>query len=186
MRGVDGTGALLGSGRIHPHDFPDVSIRVGNATPVHHSIVLFGRGISSPAVRYSPFNSRIDVFAALGLQLGDAHVMRNAGGIVTDDVIRSLTISQRRLGTREVMVVQHSDCGLHRLVEETLVAELTQSGGGQPPFAFGAFADLDESVRESVQRLRRSPFLLRRDNVRGFIYDVETHRLREVSVESEG
>jgi carbonic anhydrase len=123
---------------------------------------------------------RIDLPAALGLAPGEAHVLRNAGGVVTDDVIRSLAISQRRLGTREVMLVHHTECGMEGLDEDELGAELREAAGSPPPFAIGSFADLEADVRESVQRVRRSPFLPHRDAVRGFVYDVATHRLREV------
>ena len=123
---------------------------------------------------------RLDLEAALGLQRGEAHVLRNAGGLVTDDVIRSLAISQRRLGTREVMVVHHTDCGMERLDDETFRAELTQGAGVAPEFPIGAFTDVEDSVRESVRRLRESPFLLHRDRISGHVYEIETHRLRAV------
>lgn len=127
-------------------------------------------------------DARVDVFAALGLQVGDAHVLRNAGGVVTDDVIRSLAISQTLLGTREVMLIHHTDCGMGRLSEDGFRAELESAAGVAPPFAIEAFTDLEASVRESILRVRRSPFLLHRDDVRGFVYDVDTHRLREVTL----
>jgi carbonic anhydrase len=124
---------------------------------------------------------RLDVLAAAGLELGDAHVLRNAGGIVTDDTIRSLAISQRKLGTREVIVAHHTDCGMENLDEEGFRAELAEAAGTEPPFAIGSFGDVEADVRESVRRVRTSPFLAHRDAVRGFVYDVETHRLREVT-----
>jgi carbonic anhydrase len=123
---------------------------------------------------------RLDLAAALGLQRGDAHVLRNAGGIVTDDTIRSLAISQRRLGTREVMVVHHTDCGMETIDEGGFRAELEEDAGVAPDFAIGAFADVEDSVRESVRRLRDSPFLLHRDAVSGHVYEVASHRLRTV------
>jgi carbonic anhydrase len=123
---------------------------------------------------------RIDLGAALGLERGEAHVLRNAGGIVTDDVIRSLAISQRKLGTREVMLIHHSDCGMEKLSDGGFREELREAAGVAPDFEIGAFDDVEESVRESVRRVRRSPFLPHRDAVRGYVYEVETHRLREV------
>lgn len=129
-------------------------------------------------------DSRLDVFAALGLATGDAHVLRNAGGVITDDVIRSLAISQRLLGTRAVMLIQHTDCGMQRLTDDGFRAELEQATGLAPAFAIESFRDLDANVRQSILRVRRSPFLPHRDQVRGFVYDVDTHRLREVEAPS--
>ena len=128
-------------------------------------------------------DSRLDVFAALGLQHGEAHVLRNAGGVITDDVIRSLAVSQRRLGTREVMLVHHTDCGMLTLSDDGFRAELQEATGVAPAFAIESFSDLDADVRQSVLRVRRSPFLLHTGQVRGFVYDVDTHALREVPVE---
>ncbi len=130
-------------------------------------------------------DSRLDVFAALGLRDGEAHVLRNAGGVITDDVIRSLAVSQRRLGTREVMLIHHTDCGMQSITDDGFRAELQQATGVAPAFAVESFADLDADVRQSVLRVRRSAFLLHRDLVRGFVYDVDTHRLREIHVEDE-
>lgn len=126
-------------------------------------------------------DSRIDVFGALGLDLGEAHIVRNAGGLATDDVVRSLVLSQRALGTREVMLVQHTRCGLFHLDEGALAGEMTGEVGSPPPFTFGAFTDLDANVRASVDRLRSSPWLPHREVVRGFVFDVDTGRLREVA-----
>jgi len=126
---------------------------------------------------------RIDPAAAIGLQRGDAHVLRNAGGVVTDDVIRSLAISQCKLGTREVMVVHHTDCGMEKITDEGFRAELESDTGVAPNFPVGAFADVEDSVRGSVRRIRESPFLPHRDAVRGYVYDVATHELREVAVD---
>jgi carbonic anhydrase len=130
-------------------------------------------------------DSRLDVFEALGLEDGEAHILRNAGGVITDDVIRSLAISQRKLGTREVMLIHHTDCGLMKLTDDGFRAELQDAAGIAPSFAIESFADVDADVRQSILRVRRSPFLLHRDVVRGFVYDVTTHRLREVEAESE-
>ena len=128
-------------------------------------------------------DSRLDVFAALGLGDGEAHVLRNAGGVITDDVIRSLAISQRRLGTREVMLIHHPDCGLLNLSDDAFRAELQSATGVAPAFAIESFTDVDADVRQSILRVRRSLFLPHRDMVRGFVYDVDTHRLREVQVD---
>ena len=125
-------------------------------------------------------DSRLDVFAALGLKDGEAHVLRNAGGIVSDDVIRSLAISQRLLGTREVMLIHHTDCGMEKLTDDGFRAELREATGVAPGFAIESFADVDADVRQSIERIRNSPFLPHRDVVRGFVYDVDDHRLREV------
>ena len=126
-------------------------------------------------------DSRLDVFKALGLREGEAHILRNAGGVITDDMIRSLAVSQRRLGTREVMVVHHTDCGMQKLTDDGFRAELQDATGLAPAFAIESFTDLDADVRQSLLRVRRSPFLLHRDHVRGFVYDVDTHVLREVA-----
>jgi carbonic anhydrase len=125
-------------------------------------------------------DSRLDVFAALGLRDGEAHVLRNAGGVITDDVIRSLAVSQRRLGTREVMLIHHTDCGMQKLSDDGFRAELQEATGVAPAFAIESFSDVEADVRQSILRARSSPFLAHRDVVRGFVYDVETHRLREV------
>jgi carbonic anhydrase len=130
-------------------------------------------------------DSRLDVFNALGLHDGEAHILRNAGGVITDDVIRSLSISQRRLGTERVMLIHHTDCGMLQVSDDSFRAELQEATGVAPSFAIESFNDLDADVRQSVLRVRRSPFLLHRDRVRGFIYDVETRLLREVDVPDE-
>jgi carbonic anhydrase len=131
-------------------------------------------------------DSRLDVFAALGLRDGEAHVLRNAGGVITDDVIRSLAISQRKLGTREVMLVHHTDCGMQKITDDGFRAELQDATGVAPAFAVESFADVDADVRQSILRVRRSAFLLHRDQVRGFVYDVDSHRLHEVEVDEQG
>ncbi|HET7444111.1 MAG TPA: carbonic anhydrase [Solirubrobacterales bacterium] len=125
-------------------------------------------------------DSRLDVFAALGLADGEAHVLRNAGGVITDDVIRSLAISQRLLGTREVMLIHHTDCGMEKISDDGFRAELQEATGIAPAFAVESFSDVEADVRQSILRVRRSSFLLHRETVRGFVYDVDTHRLREV------
>jgi len=128
-------------------------------------------------------DSRLDVFAALGLEDGWAHVLRNAGGVITDDVIRSLAISQRRLGTHDVMLIHHTDCGLQKVTDDGFRAELQEATGVAPAFAIESFGDVDADVRQSILRVRNSPFLAHRDTVRGFVYDVDTHRLREVEAD---
>jgi carbonic anhydrase len=128
-------------------------------------------------------DSRLDVFAALGLGDGEAHVLRNAGGVITDDVIRSLAVSQRRLGTREVMLIHHTDCGMQALSDDGFRAELREATGVAPAFAIESFADVEADVRQSILRVRRSPFLPHRDRVRGFVYDVDSHRLNEITAE---
>lgn len=128
-------------------------------------------------------DSRLDVFAALGLGPGEAHVLRNAGGIITDDVIRSLAISQRRLGTREVMLIHHTDCGMQKITDDGFRMELQETTGVSPSFAIESFKDVEADVRQSILRVRRSPFLPHREVVRGFVYDVDSHRLREVETD---
>ena len=125
-------------------------------------------------------DSRLDVFAALGLEDGQAHILRNAGGVITDDVIRSLAISQRRLGTEEIALVHHTDCGLQLITDDGFRAELQEATGMAPPFAIESFTDVDADVRQSIARVRHSPFLLHRDQVRGFVYDVDTGLLRQI------
>ncbi|MEU7133865.1 carbonic anhydrase [Streptomyces sp. NPDC046261] len=124
-------------------------------------------------------DARIDLHAALGLELGDCHTIRNAGGVVTDDIIRSLTISQRALGTRSVVLIHHTGCGLLNLTED-FRHEIEAEVGQRPPWAVEAFKDLDQDVRQSMQRVRTSPFLPHRDDVRGFVFDVSTGLLREI------
>jgi carbonic anhydrase len=129
-------------------------------------------------------DSRLDVFAALGLHDGEAHVLRNAGGVITDDVIRSLAVSQRRLGTREVMLIHHTDCGMQKLTDDGFRAELQEATGVSPAFAIESFADPEADVRQSILRVRNSPFLPHREEVRGFVYDVDTHRLCEIAADA--
>ena len=124
-------------------------------------------------------DSRLDVFAALGLDQGEAHVLRNAGGVITDDMIRSLAVSQMRLGTREILLIHHTDCGMEKVTDDGFRAELQELSGMAPSFAIESFTDLDENVRQSIRRIRNSPFIPHRDKVRGFVYDVDTGALRE-------
>jgi carbonic anhydrase len=129
---------------------------------------------------------RLDVFAALGLENGQAHVLRNAGGVITDDVIRSLAISQRRLGTREIALIHHTDCGMQLITDDGFRSELQEATGMAPSFAIESFTDVEADVRQSVARVRHSPFLPYRDQVRGFVYDVDTGGLVEVSSDVPG
>jgi carbonic anhydrase len=126
-------------------------------------------------------DARLETGALLGLEEGDAHVIRNAGGVVTEDVIRSLTISQRMLGTREIMLIHHTDCGMLTFSEEEAKEAIRKETGIRPPFAMEVFSDLEGDVRQSIARIQRSPFLPHRDAVRGFVYEVENGRLREVA-----
>jgi carbonic anhydrase len=126
-------------------------------------------------------DARVSPYALLGLKEGDAHVIRNAGGVVTDDEIRSLAISQRLLGTEEIMVIHHTDCGMLTFNDDDFKAQIEQDTGIKPTWAAEAFSDLDQDVRQSIARINASPFIPRKDSVRGFVYDVETGRLREVT-----
>ncbi|HET9050716.1 MAG TPA: carbonic anhydrase [Candidatus Dormibacteraeota bacterium] len=126
-------------------------------------------------------DARLDACEVLRISDGCGHVIRNAGGIVTDDVLRSLTISQRLLGTREVAVVHHTGCGMLTFRDDEVTDRILAETGVRPPFTLGAFADLDADVRESVARIASSPFLPFRDAVRGYVYDLDTGELREVA-----
>ena len=138
---------------------------------------------AAPALRLavvSCMDARLETGRLLGLELGEAHVIRNAGGVVTDDVIRSLTISQRKLGTREIMVVQHTKCGMVTFSGEEFRDELERETGQRPGFEMGTFSDLEQNVRDSVAKLKGCPFLPNVESVRGFVYEVESGRLREI------
>jgi carbonic anhydrase len=125
-------------------------------------------------------DARLEMGALLGLKEGEAHVIRNAGGVVTDDVIRSITISQRLLGTREIMLVHHTDCGMLTFTDTGLKEEIQKETGVRPPFAFNSFSDLDDDVQQSIARIKASPFVVHKDAIRGFVFEIETGRLREV------
>lgn len=145
----------------------------------------FDKGdLSAPPARkvaiVACMDARLDVYRMLGLSEGDAHVIRNAGGVVTDDVIRSLAISQRKLGTEEIVLVHHTDCGMQTFRDDELKDEIEQETGLRPPFAFEAFGDLAGDVRQSIRRIQASPFIPRKDAIRGFVYDVKSGRLQEV------
>jgi carbonic anhydrase len=125
-------------------------------------------------------DARLIPTKVLGLQEGDAHVIRNAGGVVTDDTIRSLAISQHKLGTEEIVLIHHTDCGMLTFKDDDFREELQDETGVKPSWAAESFSDVDRDVRQSIERIRKSPFVPKK-NVRGFVYEVETGKLREVS-----
>ncbi len=126
-------------------------------------------------------DSRMNIFEMLGLQEGEAHIIRNAGGVVTDDVIRSLVLSQRLLGTREILLIHHTDCGLQKVTADAFKAELEDEVGIRPWWALESFRDPAADVRQCIGRLQLSPFIRHKDHIRGFVYDVDTGRLTEVT-----
>ena len=126
-------------------------------------------------------DARLNPYGLLGLHEGDAHVIRNAGGVITDDEIRSLAISQRLLGTEEIMLIHHTDCGMQTFADDDFRRQIQDETGIKPEWAAEAFGDLEEDVRQSIARITASPFIPKRDKVRGFVYEVETGRLREVT-----
>jgi carbonic anhydrase len=127
-------------------------------------------------------DSRMDIFEILGLGPGEAHVIRNAGGVITDDVIRSLCLSQRLLGTREILLLHHTDCGLEKVSDDAFKAELEAELGIKPWWALESFDDPFLDTAQSIRRLQQTPFVPHRDNIRGFVYDVDTGALHEVNV----
>jgi carbonic anhydrase len=126
-------------------------------------------------------DARFNPYGALGLQEGDAHIIRNAGGVVTDDEIRSLAISQRLLGTEEIILIHHTDCGMLTFQDDEFRRSIQDETGIKPEWAAEAFPDVDEDVRQSIARIKASPFIPKKDSLRGFVYEVETGRLREVT-----
>ena len=126
-------------------------------------------------------DARLNVYGALGLEEGDAHLISNAGGVITDDEIRSLAISQRLLGTREIILIHHTDCGMLTFTDDELKRQIQEEVGIKPEFALESFSDLEEDVRQSIRRIQASPFIPHKESVRGFVYEVETGRLREVN-----
>ncbi len=126
-------------------------------------------------------DARLNLYTALGLREGEAHVIRNAGGVVTDDTIRSLAISQRLLGTEEIMLVHHTGCGMLTFTDDDFKRSIEADAGIRPEWAVEAFSDLDADVRQSIARIQGSPFIPHKESVRGFVYEVETGRLREVA-----
>ncbi len=149
----------------------------------------FADGFSHAGLQVAPtrrlavvacMDSRIDAFQILGLADGEAHIIRNAGGVITDDVIRSLCLSQRALGTREIILVHHTDCGLQKVTEDAFKAELADELGVKPWWALESFEDPYVDVRQSMKRIELTPFVPHKDHVRGFVYDVTTGLLNEV------
>jgi carbonic anhydrase len=145
----------------------------------------FGHGglPAAPALKVAIvacMDARLDPAQVLGFAEGDAHVIRNAGGVVTDDVIRSLAISQYHLGTEEIVFLHHTACGMQTFTDEAFATDLERETGERPPWAARTFKDLETDVRDSIQRVVQSPFITRKGSVRGFVYEVETGRVREV------
>jgi carbonic anhydrase len=142
------------------------------------------RDLPLPPAKHSAvvacMDARLNPYGVLGLSEGDAHVIRNAGGVVTDDVIRSLAISQRLLGTTEIVLIHHTGCGMLTFRDDEVKAQIEADTGLRPPFALEAFPDLEADVRQSIARIKASPFVPNKDSIRGFVYEVETGRLREV------
>ena len=126
-------------------------------------------------------DARLNPYGILGLQDGDAHILRNAGGVVTDDEIRSLAISQRLLGTEEIILIHHTDCGMLTFTDDEFAEKLETETGHRPDWHAHAFDDLDDNVKRSIDKIRTSPFVPKTDNIRGYVYEIETGRLREVS-----
>lgn len=125
-------------------------------------------------------DARLNVYGMLGLREGEAHVIRNAGGVVTDDVLRSLLSSQRLVGTEEIVLIHHTDCGMLTFKDDEVKAQISEEIGFRPPFALEAFQDPATDVRQSIARIKASPFILRKESVRGFVFDVRSGRLDEV------
>jgi carbonic anhydrase len=155
-----------------------------------HNAESYAEGFDKAALPLPPakhvaivacMDARLNPYGLLGLQEGDAHVIRNAGGVITDDEIRSLAISQRLLGTEEIMLIHHSDCGMLTFGDDEFRRQVQEDTGIRPEWAAEAFDDLDADVRQSIARIKASPFIPRKDTVRGFVYEVETGRLREVT-----
>lgn len=136
-----------------------------------------GKGLAVVAC----MDARLNVYALLGLAEGQAHVIRNAGGVVSDDVLRSLVISQRLLGTREVILVHHTDCGMLTFTDDQVKSDIEADIGLRPHFALEAFSDLERDIRQSIARIQHSPFVPHKDSIRGFVYDVHTGALQEIT-----
>jgi carbonic anhydrase len=163
---LSATDELLKNAKTHAQNFDNGSLPLAPAKKV---AVL------------ACMDARVNPYAILGLREGDAHVIRNAGGVVTDDEIRSLSISQRLLGTEEIILIHHTDCGMLTFTDDEFKRSVQEDVGIKPQWAVEAFPDLEEDVRQSIARIKASPFIPRKDLVRGFVYEVETGRLREVS-----
>ncbi|MEY2996026.1 MAG: hypothetical protein RLZ86_174 [Actinomycetota bacterium] len=163
---VPSTDELLANNRTYASSFSDHDLALA---PRRHLAVV------------ACMDSRMDIFEMLGLHHGDAHVIRNAGGVVTDDVVRSLVLSQRLLGTREILLVHHTDCGLQKVTEDEFKRELEAECGIKPWWALESFLDPYEDVRQSISRLTLSPFIAHKGHIRGFVYDVNDGTLNEVT-----
>jgi len=159
------TDALLANNVAYARDFHDGDLAVA---PRRHLAIV------------ACMDSRMDIFGILGLEHGEAHVIRNAGGVITDDVIRSLCVSQRLLGTQEVILLHHTDCGLQKVSDDTFKAELEAELGVKPDWSVESFTDPVADVRQSIRRLQLTPFVRHKEHIRGFVYDVSTGRLDEV------
>jgi carbonic anhydrase len=165
MRGMSATDELLRNNQVYAESFDKGDLPLPPA-----------KGVAVVAC----MDARLNIYGMLGLQEGDAHVIRNAGGVITDDEIRSLAISQRLLGTREIILVHHTDCGLLTFSDDELKQQIQEDVGIKPHFPMESFSDLEEDVRQSIARIQASPFIPHKNSIRGFIYEVETGRLREV------
>jgi carbonic anhydrase len=164
-------------------------IKMTETDDVVHRNDAYAKGFAKGNLPRSParklavvacMDARLDPARILGLEEGDAHVIRNAGGVVTDDAIRSLAISQNLLGTEEIVLIHHTDCGMLKFTDEEFAEDLEEQTGERPEWRAHAFSDLEDALRDSIRRVRESPFIPH-TNVRGFIYEVESGRLREVS-----
>lgn len=162
---------LIRNNEIYARSFAKGDLK---APPARHLAVL------------TCMDARLDVHKILGLNEGDAHVIRNAGGVATDDAIRSLLISQRLLGTNEIIVIHHTDCGMLTFNDDELKRKIESEVGIRPPFALEAFADLEEDVKQSIARIQASPFIPHKSSLRGFVYDVHSGRLDEVRAATGG
>lgn len=160
------TDELLRNNRAYARDYHDQDLAL---SPVRHLAIV------------ACMDSRLDIFQLLGLAHGDAHVIRNAGGVVTDDVVRSLVLSQRLLGTREIILIHHTDCGLQKVSEDEFKAELEDEFGIKPRWSLECFKDPYLDVRQSMSRLQRVPFLVDKSHIRGFVYEIGDGLLHEVS-----
>lgn len=159
------TADLLANNVTFVADFADAGLAL---TPKRHLAIV------------ACMDSRMDIFQMLGLAHGDAHIIRNAGGVVTDDVIRSLVVSQRLLSTQEIILIHHTDCGLQKITDEGFKSSIEDECGTRPDWAIEAFTDPYDAVRQSMDRLQVSPFIVTKDHIRGFVYDVQTGALNEV------
>jgi carbonic anhydrase len=162
---VPSTDALLANNAAYAQEFADGDLAVA---PRRQLAIV------------ACMDSRMDIFGILGLEHGESHVIRNAGGVITDDVVRSLCVSQRLLGTQEVILLHHTDCGLQKVSDDTFKAELEAELGVKPDWSVESFIDPVADVRQSIRRLELSPFIKYKEHIRGFVYDVSTGRLDEV------